>query len=73
MTNETQKEVDGVAKELASLTFYRKLFYNDKNKTHLMALTLNKELLDNESRIDLILSIENVVQSLQINISSLAK
>ena len=58
---ETQKEVDGVAKELASLTFYRKLFYNDKNKTHLMALTLNKQLLDNESRIDLILSIEDVI------------
>ena len=58
---ETQKEVDAVAKELASLPFYRKLFYNDKNKTHLMALTLNKELLDNESRIDLILSIEDVI------------
>ena len=58
---ETQEEVDAVAKELASLPFYRKLFYNDKNKTHLMALTLNKQLLDNESRIDLILSIENVV------------
>ncbi|MDG2164929.1 MAG: MMPL family transporter, partial [Flavobacteriales bacterium] len=58
---ETQEEVDAVAKELASLTFYRKLFYNDKNKTHLMALTLNKQLLDNESRIDLILSIEDVV------------
>ena len=58
---ETQKEVDAVAKELASLPFYRKLFYNEKNKTHLMALTLNKELLDNESRIDLILSIEDVV------------
>lgn len=58
---ETQKEVDAVAKELASLPFYRKLFYNDKNKAHLMALTLNKELLDNESRIDLILSIEDVI------------
>ena len=58
---ETQEEVDAVAKELASLPFYRKLFYNDKNKTHLMALTLNKQLLDNESRIDLILSIEDVV------------
>ena len=58
---ETQKEVDAVAKELASLPFYRKLFYNDKNKTHLMALTLNKQLLDNESRIDLILSIEDVI------------
>lgn len=58
---ETQKEVDAVAKELASLPFYRKLFYNDNNKTHLMALTLNKQLLDNESRIDLILSIEDVI------------
>ena len=58
---ETQKEVDAVAKELASLPFYRKLFYNDKNKTHLMALTLNKELLDDESRIDLILSIEDII------------
>ena len=58
---ETQEEVDVVAKELASLPFYRKLFYNDKNKTHLMALTLNKQLLDNESRIDLILSIEDVI------------
>jgi len=58
---ETQEEVDAVAKELASLPFYRKLFYNDKNKTHLMALTLNKQLLDNESRIDLILSIEDVI------------
>ena len=60
-TIETQKEVDSVAKELASLPFYKKLFYNDKNKTHLMALTLNKQLLDNESRIDLILSIEDVI------------
>ena len=58
---ETQKEVDSVAKELASLPFYTKLFYNDKNKSHLMALTLNKQLLDNESRIDLILSIEDVI------------
>ena len=58
---ETQKEVDAIAKELASLPFYTKLFYNDTNKTHLMALTLNKQLLDNESRIDLILSIEDVV------------
>ncbi|PDH45381.1 MAG: transporter [Bacteroidetes bacterium MED-G21] len=58
---ETQKEVDAVAKELASLPFYRKLFYNDKNKTHLMALTLDKQLLDDASRIDLILSIEDVI------------
>ena len=58
---ETQKELDAVVKELASLPFYIKLFYNDKNKTHLMALTLNKQLLDNESRIDLILSIEDVI------------
>ena len=57
----TQKEVDAVAKELASLPFYRKLFYNDNNKTHLMALTLNKQLLDKASRIDLISSIEDVV------------
>ena len=57
----TQEEVDAVAKELASLPFYRKLFYNDNNKTHLMALTLNKQLLDKASRIDLILSIEDVV------------
>ena len=57
----TQEEVDAVAKELASLPFYRKLFYNDNNKTHLMALTLNKQLLDKASRIDLISSIEDVV------------
>ena len=29
-----------------------------------MALTLNKQLLDNESRIDLILSIEDVINPL---------
>ena len=58
---ERQKQVDSVAKELSSLPFYTKIFYNDKNKSHLMALTLNKELLDNESRIDLILSIEDVL------------
>tara|TARA_B100000900_G_scaffold205947_1_gene174561 strand:+ start:973 stop:3282 length:2310 start_codon:yes stop_codon:yes gene_type:complete len=58
---ERQKQIDSVAKELASLPFYTKIFYNDKNKSHLMALTLNKELLDNESRIDLILSIEDVI------------
>ena len=57
----TQSQVDLIAKELASLPFYRKLFYNDKSKTHLMALTLNKELLDSESRIDLIYSIEDVI------------
>ena len=58
---ETQSQVDSIAKELASLPFYRKLFYNEKSKTHLMALTLNKELLDNESRIDLIYSIVDVI------------
>lgn len=58
---QTQGQVDLIAKELASLPFYGKLFYNDKSKTHLMALTLNKELLDNESRIDLIYSIEDVI------------
>ena len=58
---QTQEEVNLVEEELASLPFYKKLFYNEEQKAYLMALTLNKEVLDSEARIALIQSIEDVV------------
>ena len=59
-------ELIKVKEELKSLPFYRKLFYNESNNAYLMALTLNKPLLDSERRIDLIQSIEEVVEPFSI-------
>ena len=57
----SNQEVSRVEKELKSLPFYRKLFYNELNQTYLLALTLNKSLLNSQARIDLIQSIEELV------------
>jgi len=67
---QTQEEVNLVKEELASLPFYKKLFYNEEQKAYLMALTLNKEVLDSEARIALMQSIEDVINPFaeQVNI-----
>jgi hypothetical protein len=62
-------EVIRVEKELKSLPFYRKIFYNEYKQTYLMALTLNKPLLDSEARIGLIQSIEEVVEPFSISMN----
>ena len=49
--------------EHKSLPFYNKLFYNAEEQAYLMALTLNKKLLDTEERISLIESIETLVDN----------
>ncbi len=59
-------ELIKVKEELQSLPFYRKLFYNESKNAYLMALTLNKPLLDSERRISLIQSIEDVVEPFSI-------
>lgn len=67
----TQEEVNDVKQKLQSLPFYKKLFYNDKTNAYLMALTLDKKLLDSEERIPLIQSIESYVEpfSKQLNVA----
>jgi len=58
---QTQEQAYLVKEELESLPFYKKLFYNEEQKAYLMALTLNKQLLDSEARIALIQSIEDII------------
>lgn len=57
----TQKELEDVRQELESLPFYKKLFYNEESRAYLMALTLDKKLLNSEARIALIQSIEDFI------------
>jgi len=58
---QTQVEVDRVKRELESLPFYEKLFYNAETKAYLMALTLNKEILGSEKRVALVQKIEDLI------------
>jgi len=57
----TQFEIEDVKQELESLPFYKKLFYNEKSNAYLMAITLDKKLLNSEERIPLIQSIEDLI------------
>ncbi len=59
----TQQQAYAVREEHKSLPFYNKLFYNAEEQAYLMALTLNKKLLDTEERIYLIESIETLVDN----------
>lgn len=69
--HDTQLEVEAVRQELESLPFYKKLFYNEQSNAYLMALTLDKKLLNSEARIGLIQSIEDLVNPFaeQINVA----
>lgn len=54
----TQSELDSLVNVLYSLPFYKGMLYNDSTKTYLLALTINKDLLNSRDRELLIADIE---------------
>lgn len=59
----SQSQVDSIKQQLHSMPFYNGLIYNPKNNSYLMAVTLNKQILNDKSRQDLVLSIKKTVDN----------
>lgn len=53
----TQQELDSLSNILNTLPFYKNVVYNDSSKTYLMAVTLGKDVLNTEKRLDIVDSI----------------
>jgi predicted RND superfamily exporter protein len=49
----TQAEVDSLKTKILSLKFYEGLLFNSNTQTYLLAITLNKQVLNNKSRLEL--------------------
>ncbi len=58
---ETQAEMDSIKSLIFSLPFYEGLIINKENNSTLMMLTLDKDRVNNKSRIGLVSDIENEV------------
>ncbi len=54
----TQKELDSLFKKIYSLPFYRGLLYNKTNHSTLLAVTLDKKIVNSKSRFELFANIE---------------
>lgn len=59
----TQKELDSIKKVIYSLPFYRDILYNPKTNAYLMAITLNKEKLNDKSRTQLLYQVQDTINS----------
>lgn len=53
----SQPELDSLVSILSTLPFYKNVVYNDNSKTYLMAVTLSKDVLNTEERLDIVDSI----------------
>jgi predicted RND superfamily exporter protein len=53
-TVKTQHELDSLAEVFKSLPFYKNLLYNPESETYLLAVTLTKEVLNTEKRLDIV-------------------
>jgi len=73
----TQEVLDSLKKEMRKLPFYDGLVYNKKTGAHLIAITFDRKQLNTQSRIDIIKTIKEKVNSfgktydLQIHYSGL--
>lgn len=61
---QTQAEVDSLKNIILSLPFYKDYLYNDTTGATLMAITLNKEILNSKAREKLISEIEENVEEI---------
>lgn len=62
----TQAEVDSIRNLIYSLPFYNNLVYNKESGATLMALTLNKGLVNSKDRLRLIYEIKNMVERFSV-------
>lgn len=62
----TQAETDSLKAMIYSLPFYDKLVYNRESGATLMALTLNKNLVNSKDRLRLIYEIKNMVERFSV-------
>tara|TARA_B110000971_G_scaffold56921_1_gene57949 strand:- start:1018 stop:3405 length:2388 start_codon:yes stop_codon:yes gene_type:complete len=67
----SEEELAAVKASLESLPFYKDLFYNAQTNAYLMALTLNKAVLDSQERVGLIEDLEAIINpfAAQINVA----
>ncbi|MDD5570924.1 MAG: efflux RND transporter permease subunit [Bacteroidales bacterium] len=63
-TNKT--DVDSLKNVICSLPFYEGLLFNYKTGSYLIAITLDKNKLNNRSRVDLVYNIRNIVEKYRI-------
>ncbi|MCF6333169.1 MAG: MMPL family transporter [Draconibacterium sp.] len=64
-TISNQKELDGFAEKFKELPFYRKLVYNEKTNTYLLAITVNKDKMKTKAREKMVLSIQQMCQKFE--------
>ena len=57
---QSQAELDSLLNIAFNLPFYRELLYNPENKATLMALTLDRSILNSEARIEVVKKIKNI-------------
>lgn len=58
----TQPELDSLRNTILSLPFYRDIIYNPETKATIMFITMNKKVLDNKERIEVVSRIEETVK-----------
>lgn len=63
---QSQTEVDSIKEIVYSLKFFQGLLFNRKTNTYLMAITLNKQKLNDKGRVDLIFKIKDLIESFRI-------
>jgi uncharacterized protein len=59
----SQIEVDSIKKVLTSLPFYKGILYNPKTNVYLMAITLDKNKINDKSRYELQNQIEDIINT----------
>ena len=59
----SQKELDSIKQIINSLPFYRDILYNPKTNAYLMAITLNKNKLNDKSRTALLYQIQDTINA----------
>lgn len=65
-TPQSQKEVDSLKQVILSLPFYKDYLYNDTTGASLMAITLNRDVLNSKAR-------ERLIDEIEKNVEKIAK
>lgn len=60
---QTQQELDSLLEIVFNLPFYRELLYNPENKATLMALTLEKKIINSQERIEVVHQIKKITEN----------
>ncbi|MCF8386483.1 MAG: MMPL family transporter [Bacteroidales bacterium] len=60
---ETQEELDTLKSQVYALPFYEGLLFNSMNDVSLMAITLDKKMLNTKNRVELVYEIRNTVEA----------